>query len=1545
LVKPISSKEINVSKELSKLSAILLTLAIVLSSMPMFSVQLKAAPRKTNPHPAFHPSAPPLITSVDLSTYKRVGRFDLPEPTRTVPPAANSLLAQEASGVTYNWDTDSLFVVGDGGTSVVQVNKTTGALINSMTLASGSSPQGTDFFDTEGISYVGGGKFVSLEERFRQVNLFTYVPGGILHKTDVGVQTVKLGTTIGNIGLEGISYDPLTTNPLSTGFICVKEKDPESIFQTGIDFGAGTATNGGPTNTSSTDLFNPTLANLEDFSDVFALSNLPFLSDASHLLVLSQESGQIVNIDRSGTVYSRLTIVSDPGNQLSVANQTNEGLTMDNEGNLYVVNEQGGGDSNHPQLWVYAHSDDPDLALTAVTLNNAVTAIPDNISVAAPIKLADIIVTDDGLGANNLTLTGVDAGSFQIIGTGLYLRAGTALNASTKPGFSVTVNVDDLTVGSTTPDASTNFNLTIIAAAGGTSSLIISEVTPWSSTPANSPLATDWFEVTNIGSAAQSLAGWSMDDDSSTPGVAPLNGIDSIAPGESVVFIELLPGHTAAGDAANFRNIWFGANPPPNLKIGSYVGSSGVGLGAGGDQVNLFDGPSKKAGVTFGASTTGKTFDNAAGLNYNGTTNATISTLSINGVNGAFVAATHSTETGSPGTIGAAATTEVNITATDASATEIGNDTGTFHITRSGSTVGPLTVSYTVATGAGQATSDDYTPTLLGSATIPSGQSFVDITITPVSDNLLEGVEAVILTLGDSGSYDIGANKTAIVTIADPFLGVAAGDADSSSAVLWARINGAQILSVTAQVSTDPSFAGLSLSFPGMSDSTKDYTVKISASGLTAATTYYYRFVIDGTGATSRTGTFKTTPLANSVAPLHFAFSGDNDGLMRPYALANVIPSHHLDFYLNLGDVIYENASNLTTSGPHNRQPWLNSPSVTLSNDSLSFNGIPRAFIPGSAPFATQAQLKTDYEKKYRENFLPVNVNGQNSLQVMYEAQGNYTTLDNHELGNRKYIDGGAPAGGSVGGANPGNDMPTGRGVDARAYTGSNTGGSGNINNVNDAADLLSSNDLLNSGGFMNKALGFQALQNVFLSYQPIADRGTVTAPTDPRTDGTKRLYSSVQWGRNALFVNTDSRSYRDIRLKTSDAAADDTGPRADNPDRTYLGDTQFAWLKQTLLAAQNNGTTWKFVSISDPIDQLGPIGGALIGTITAVNADGGKSFMGGYRAERNALLKFIADNHITNVVFLSTDDHQNRINELYYSPTGQTGVQSSYVKVPYAFSIVCGPLGATGPETIGIHSFSNIKNIADDLATHQITAGLDPIGLQNYPGLHNLFRSGDPTAGTTPQPVDFYSPDTFNFTVLDVNPNGQTLTVSSIGMNATAQNVGTEYTNGPQAQTIFSFQVDGPSLKVLTQGLRTELNNAIATATNKKDVTRLKEAIANLDVTLNGDPWSADGNHLVCNGGPKVFDSDQAAIIQLMAMLRDTTPGISDAVVQQWINVLVNIVRKLAQTAIDESTDAGAISDALEELAKGDSDVADGDYDKAIPHYKAAWKKVKGCV
>ena len=312
-------------------------------------------------------SASAQILSIDLSNYQRVGRYDLPEPTRSTAPSG-SVLAQEASGVTYNKDTGTLFVIGDGGTSVVQVTKT-GQLVDSMTLAADvTKPRGVYFDDPEGITYVSSGtdagKFVLVEERTRLASLFSYAPGTTLGPGS-SFQSVKLGTSIGNIGIEGMSFDPFTG-----GYVAVKELTPMGIFQTGINFALGTASNGSAATVNSVNLFDPALAGTADFADVFSLSNV--LPDTSgqygHLLVLSQQSGKIVQMDRSGNVLSSLTIAADIGNPLDVPNQQHEGLTMDTDGNLYVVSENGGGDIDHPQLWVYSPVPEPSTYAVVVGL-------------------------------------------------------------------------------------------------------------------------------------------------------------------------------------------------------------------------------------------------------------------------------------------------------------------------------------------------------------------------------------------------------------------------------------------------------------------------------------------------------------------------------------------------------------------------------------------------------------------------------------------------------------------------------------------------------------------------------------------------------------------------------------------------------------------------------------------------------------------------------------------------------------------------------------------------------------------------------------------------------------------------------------------------------------------------------------------------------------------------------------------------------------------------------------------------------------------------
>lgn len=55
------------------------------------------------------------------------------------------------------------------------------------------------------------------------------------------------------------------------------------------------------------------------------------------------------------------------------------------------------------------------------------------------------MVTDDTLGTETMALTETDAASFEIDGTELFLKAGTALDFETEPSFSLSVTVDHAT--------------------------------------------------------------------------------------------------------------------------------------------------------------------------------------------------------------------------------------------------------------------------------------------------------------------------------------------------------------------------------------------------------------------------------------------------------------------------------------------------------------------------------------------------------------------------------------------------------------------------------------------------------------------------------------------------------------------------------------------------------------------------------------------------------------------------------------------------------------------------------------------------------------------------------------------------------------------------------------------------------------------------------------------------------------------------------------------------------------------------------------------
>jgi hypothetical protein len=167
----------------------------------------------------------------------------------------------------------------------------------------------------------------------------------------------------------------------------------------------------------------------------------------------------------------------------------------------------------------------------------------------------------------------------------------------------------------------------------------VTEAAPRASSTA---LGKDWIELTNTGSAAVDLAGWRVDDDSNSFASAlPISGVTSLAPGESAVLVT----EATAADVAAFATAWFGGTAPAGLQIG-WLPGSGLGLGNGGDQVNVFTSAGVRvANISFGAAPSAApygTFDNTSGVN------GTVATYSTVGVQGAFVSA-NGAEIGSPG--------------------------------------------------------------------------------------------------------------------------------------------------------------------------------------------------------------------------------------------------------------------------------------------------------------------------------------------------------------------------------------------------------------------------------------------------------------------------------------------------------------------------------------------------------------------------------------------------------------------------------------------------------------------------------------------------------------------------------------------------------------------------------------------------------------------------------------------------------------------------------------------------------------------------------
>jgi len=158
----------------------------------------------------------------------------------------------------------------------------------------------------------------------------------------------------------------------------------------------------------------------------------------------------------------------------------------------------------------------------------------------------------------------------------------------------------------------------------------------------------DWIELSNLGNTAADITGWKVDDSSRAFGTSLLlNGITSIAAGESVVFFETPTANLTGAwstDLTNFRNFWGGLS---GVQVG-YYGGAGIGLSSAGDGMVVFNssGTEQSTYVSFAAATTGTSFN----FVYNAATGVQTSAANALSVAGAYGATTVSAAWGGTGT-------------------------------------------------------------------------------------------------------------------------------------------------------------------------------------------------------------------------------------------------------------------------------------------------------------------------------------------------------------------------------------------------------------------------------------------------------------------------------------------------------------------------------------------------------------------------------------------------------------------------------------------------------------------------------------------------------------------------------------------------------------------------------------------------------------------------------------------------------------------------------------------------------------------------------
>lgn len=222
------------------------------------------------------------------------------------------------SGIAYDFDRGRMLGITNGAPMEILALSREGEVLEHYPLIG--------FQDTEGIAYIGGGRVVIADEAKQQLDIITLpeTPGPI-HAEDARFLAIGVNLSNHNKGFEGVTYDVANDRVLA-----VKERDPRQLYSvTGM-----LASLGGSLQIRIDDLTSWVDRSVfsRDLSECF------YDPRTGHLLMLSEESNNVTELDEKGNFVSIMSLLSLAGDLKKNVPQA-EGMTMDADGELYIVSE------------------------------------------------------------------------------------------------------------------------------------------------------------------------------------------------------------------------------------------------------------------------------------------------------------------------------------------------------------------------------------------------------------------------------------------------------------------------------------------------------------------------------------------------------------------------------------------------------------------------------------------------------------------------------------------------------------------------------------------------------------------------------------------------------------------------------------------------------------------------------------------------------------------------------------------------------------------------------------------------------------------------------------------------------------------------------------------------------------------------------------------------------------------------------------------------------------------------------------------------------